>query len=205
MKIAQLIATARDFWGAHGEQLLVPHPDGLDTQIVCEDRLAQIVSDITTREIEVVYVQGGMALYSQVWLYDRPTRRAVIQIDNEFEGKRCWSRFCLIKELMHVLHPDPSDDIANQTDLRLALARDSRIMIPNERENLDHERIGLYMAIETMVPWIFRGEWSDLRLQGVSNYRLALENLVPQNVVNHYFDCGYGQLSARYHKPSLLS
>ena len=99
----------------------------------------------------------------------------------------CWSRFTVLKELMHlcldsnwlrggVMHPIGV----------LEGAIDARSNHPGVHENLDDETAALFLAFEVMVPWELRSQLMMMRGLGASNMQIAKAFLVPARMVEFF-------------------
>lgn len=133
-------------------------------------------------------------LYSQVWMR---RSEAIIQLAPQLT--RCWQRFCITKELLHLYIgcvPAPID--ANSC---LKLAHGSRFVLPENLKNgMDEETFCLYLAIEVLLPWSQRMVLSDMKHNGDTPLQMATRYRVPVAIIEHYFDCGYAEISFEANK-----
>lgn len=192
----ELIRNVRVFFAKHGSTLWLPHPDSqyASTQIIAEKRIAQIAANDSRIPIDTHSVRADTSVHSQVWVYKD---HAVVELAASMN--RCWKRFCIVKEIAHILFPDGTTIHVGDALPRVKLARDSRFNIADSQKPIDAETCGIYSAIELLLPWSIRGEISDQRMLGKTNYQIAERYLVPMAVIDQFFDLKYAEISAPIH------
>ena len=202
MNLVNLINLARTFGRDHEHGLWTAHPDSEKypgQEVFDEMAYARIISRLTSHHIRARLIDTSAEVYGLLAPYSRRTPpTAYILLARGMS--RCWRRFCIVKELVHLHHPERCLELSpTSTETMLRLSKESRFRQVADNEDLDYESMGIYMAIELMIPWRFRGELSDLRATGKTNHQIAEQYLLPMAVVDQYFDCHYAECSARIH------
>lgn len=203
MNLAKLIHEANEFGRVYQHKLWTVHPDTVKYpgQKVFDDlAYARIISRLTAHHIRPRVINTSAEVYGLLAPYSGMTPpTAYILLAKGMS--RCWRRFCIVKELVHLHHPEDGLALSptSTEETMLRLSKESRFRQVADNEDLDYESMGIYMAIELMIPWRFRGELSDLRATGKTNHQIAEQYLLPMAVVDQYFDCHYAECSARIH------
>lgn len=107
----------------------------------------------------------------------------------------CWRRFAVVKEAMHLLiDTEERHFTTNATDLieRLIVGG---VFEPNTP--IDSERMGVFAAIEILLPWKLRGAIEAMRDAGESDFQIALQCRVPEKYITALLRGTYGQSSRR--------
>ena len=130
---------------------------------------------------------GGEYIYSQLLDY----RNAAPPYSVIIVGKgcnRCWTRFSVAKELMHVLHdaPDTALFSAQSVTNGLREAFESRQRLSGD-VNLCSEAFCLVLAMEVMIPWRLRGRIGD-RMSKWPILDVATKLRIPVPILESYRD-----------------
>lgn len=197
MKYKDIVAFARVF---HRDNpgLWIPHPDAtpatpLDS-IIDTARVCDAVAKKTNRDIEVLRILSDTPnYYGEVRVYENKS-----QIRLWAGLNRCWQRFVWAKECMHVVFPkwdglEPVERVEHALSSRFAPAKSDH--------DFDDETTGIYLAMEVLIPWEIRARLSGWkREERETNYQIACRLLVPQEAINHFFDLGFAEQSAKFNK-----
>lgn len=115
----------------------------------------------------------------------------------------CWRRFTIVKELMH-LWSGTADNL-RRPDLGASLAlniieeaRDSRRRSLMCDVNCSAETAALVMAIEVLLPWRLRDQFSTMVDMGVSPFAIAKSFMVPLCFVKMMMPNGGGAEATWY-------
>ena len=134
------------------------------------------------------YLRSLLATYENA---RPPHSRVLLTTDNN----RCWRRFCVTKEVMHVL----TGFVGNPQNVsgQISLARKSRFTTPNEgTPDLDGETFCLYLAIEVLIPWRYRQELSaDLHERRLTLLQIAHKYAVPRAIIEEILETDYAESS----------
>lgn len=100
---------------------------------------------------------------------------------------RCWSRFAVLKELMHLCLDSNWMEGGEMHPVGiLEGAIDARSNHPGAHESLDDETAALFLAFEVIVPWELRSQLAMMRGLGASNMQIAKAFLVPVRMVEFF-------------------
>lgn len=107
----------------------------------------------------------------------------------------CWRRFAVVKEAIHLLiDTEARHFTTNATDLieRLIVGG---VFEPNTP--IDSERMGIFAAMEILLPWKLRPTVEAMRDAGESDFQIALQCRVPEKYVTAMLHGVYGKSSKR--------
>ena len=162
-------------------------------------------------DVKSNHVHSVLAIYSKDRGHDRDVAHIIL---NPYTNK-CWRRFAIVKELMHIYTDVISNSSRPSRTLHelLSYARNARfstgeiftsksiIAPPFHREmDLDSELACFLTAMELAIPRVLRADISDWVRNRESHYDVARKLLMPQAIIVDYFDW-YGEYShaARKH------
>ena len=203
------------------------HPDDpTNGKIISVRKLRDFIKNKTGRHATVkiapavpecsgnAHLRSDTHIFGQVFVYEKTAEIHIPRMN------RCWHRFAIAKELAHVWFPDRTG--AASTALTLAdlakMAASYNVRKPTDE--IPTEAMGIYLALEILMPWEIRGELHDLYNRArVSSYKInpdlsqeqisdgenalrkiALKYLIPVQFVEHYFlDEEYLKISAEVH------
>jgi len=112
---------------------------------------------------------------------------------------KCWTRFSVTKELLHLYMGCTAN--GESINDRLMLAQDCRKNLPNnDISPIDDETYCFYMAIELMLPWAHRDELSDMNANNEPPLEMAKRFMIPLQIIKHYFEGEYGARSFRINR-----
>jgi len=113
----------------------------------------------------------------------------------------CWNRFTVCKELMYyyleetaTANKPEKGDVGKDLISKLSSISGSFCEIKKE-DDLDKEQFTFCLAIEVMLPWVWRDEVHDMNEQGFTNKEIATRFKVPEAIIEMYFTSGYKELS----------
>lgn len=165
-------------FAGYTEQKLKEKYDNPDFQLVA------VVSPITT-----TLVYGMSAIFPE---------EATAYITCSSLRNYCWRRYVYTKEICH--HYTGYYQSSFEGEPLIQLARASRDSNYSRDTELDDEQFCLFLAIELMIPWKFRGEISDVYRQQNSTYQVALSTRVPLSIVDFFFNNDYSGVSAEINR-----
>ena len=161
------------------------------------------------------HLKSDTHIFGHVWVY---TSAAEIQIPRM---NRCWHRFAIAKELAHVWFPDKSGATTSAHNLADLAKTAASYNVRKSTDEIPTEAMGIYLALEILMPWEIRGELHDVydsarapsykinadltqsQLVAGENalLKIAKKYLVPVQFVEHYFlDEEYLRISAEVHR-----
>ena len=104
----------------------------------------------------------------------------------------CWTRMAYAKELAHIYMGFVHE--YDGLDLFLTAARTARQNLPaNNNEKVPNdEMFCFYLAVELLIPWgDLRDEAMDMHAKGRTNYEIAKRFMLPELIVQHFFEGGW--------------
>lgn len=121
--------------------------------------------------------------------------KAVILVSQRHSENPCWIRMTVTKELVH-LYSGHMLDGGGSLNMDLVAARDCRIDIPSIHDDMHIEKFCFYAALEILLPYEWRGAFSDaFRVEKLTPYLLACNCRIPQTLVTYFFDRGFAEKS----------
>lgn len=139
---------------------------GFDLRLCAVSPIKKAVEDKTGMKIQIIDIDVGMSVpvYGYVECHER---KAVVKIRAGLN--LCWTRFTVVKELMHIYSNTFMDSASKQTTLLLKDAQDSRrVFVRSDNAELDEETSAFYMALEVLIPWKLRRQLYGLRDQAAT-------------------------------------
>lgn len=196
------------------EQSLLPVRRAMGDEplrLVSVQKVADVVRRAISKEVRFVPVAVDGPSVSVYGYVDNRSDCSFIVYNDKLN--LCWTRFTIVKELMHLYSRTArgfSLDVEGnvlaaplvECAMRSRWVEEIRDLSSVE---LDDETIALLMAIEVLCPWPLRRQLSFMRESGASFYQMAKAFLIPRNIVKYLFETtsdgfSYFTLSNRIHE-----
>jgi len=139
-------------------------------------------------EVSSVLHEVEKTNYSHVLQFTNPARFVVVVVATD----GLWARYMLTKELSHILTNTVSDrgGVCHDADRLLTDAEDWKKHIRGVDLNLPDEAVGVYCALEVILPWSLRTVFNDLSRQDPRKVqKIAKRFQIPEMVVRHVLQC----------------
>ena len=160
------------------------------------------------------HLRSDTHIFGHVLVYEKTAEIHIPRMN------RCWHRFAIAKELAHVWFPDRTGAASTALTLADLAKMAASYNVRKSTDEIPTEAMGIYLALEILMPWEIRGELHKLYDEArVSSYKInpdmsqtrivagenallkiAKKYLVPVQFVEHYFlDEDYLKISAETH------
>lgn len=160
------------------------------------------------------HLRSDTYIFGHVFVYEKSAEIHIPRMN------RCWHRFAIAKELAHVWFPDKIDAATTAITLADLAKTAASYNVHKATDEIPTEAMGIYLALEILMPWEIRGELHDFYDRArVSSYKInpdlsqakisagenalrkiALKYLIPVQFVELYFlDEEYLKISAEVH------
>lgn len=174
---------------AISEQTLLPFRvlmSNSPLRLVSVEKVAEVVRRKIGRQIRFVPVSVEGMLCSVYGYVDNRADEPFVIFNSGMN--MCWTRFTIVKELMHLYSGTATGFAQGGSTGGIALpmvaaAIESRRVKISEGVDFDDETVALLMALEVLVPWPLRNQLLLMREAGASLYQLAKAFLVPMNLI----------------------
>lgn len=139
---------------------------------------------LSMKSVDIVQVlpevQSRGALYGYID-YKKQSPTIVIKANL----RPCWKRFIIAKELLHLYSETAEDADLTEASVLVKAAMDSRTLLVNEATELDDETATFYLAIEVMVPWCLRSQFTHMSSRNATTMQIAKAFMVPECIISH--------------------
>lgn len=226
MNVEDLIEKAQAALSEMGGLWSVHPDDSANGKIISVRKLRDFIEDKTGRRAIVkiapsvpecsgdAHLRSDTHIFGQVFVYEKSAEIHIPRMN------RCWHRFAIAKELAHVWFPDRTGAASTALTLSDLAKMAASYNVHKPTDEIPTEAMGIYLALEILMPWEIRGELHDLYERArVSSYKItpdlsqvqvvagenalrkiALKYLIPVQFVEHYFiDEEYLKISAEVH------
>ncbi|MCF6217948.1 MAG: hypothetical protein L3J62_08440 [Gammaproteobacteria bacterium] len=198
------VALARDF--------LAQNPQLINIPVSVNPEITRIIIATTPfKKIKILETGTGVSKIAGMLLLTKPADSSInLLTDSEAiptillspTSTKCWKRFAVCKELMHMyIEQDKKglEERAHKFDGECIISNLQRISEAfwtiKKEDELNGEQFGFVVTMEVLLPWDSREQLDVMKKTPLSNYQIANEFKVPESIIARYFESGYDELS----------
>ena len=204
-RFVDAVLLARDF--------LTNNPQLIKIPVSVNPEITKIIIETTPfKEIKILETLTGVSKIAGILLLTKPEdssknlltdKEAIPTILLSPTSTKCWKRFAVCKELMHMYIEQDRKELekrARRFDGKCIISNlrhiSEEFWAVNKEDELNAEQFGFVVSMEILLPWARRIDLDATKKEGLSNYQIANKFKVPESVIARYFDSGYRELSS---------
>jgi hypothetical protein len=183
----QLIESYKENNGDIGSPVMVIPPHLMDTNkpVPIEGGILYEITRLSKVNVVWKRVQTSKTQYVEA-LYWRPNEKEAWGIVPSFHN-RCWSRFLLCKELIHVLLDDDENRTTGSEDSKNLINALLSGLPESFSKDAETDMVAKFAAMEMLLPKEFEKDINDMFEAGQSAKDIANSYLVPEDMVKIRF------------------